>query len=656
MGKSGRIPLFKRNPDRARYRQEYREELHRQARALHLPGALVGLVAWLGFALDTDHRLHPEFPGLIYFRLLLSAISLLMLIVILIDALSRSTNLRGKGLGWLLLQYAYVLGATAFFTGRIADDPNYVSGLQIVIMLMIFMPIPRVLMAVMYTVSIMLFIGAVFMYRPDLSTGSAQYSMQNLGIAYLLGFVLAFVFDTVRFNVFNNHRKVVEKSAEVQQQMERVRTLKNQQDGDYFLTSILIKPLIMNEAPPSTSVSVDFYLNQKKKFAFKHHNSEIGGDYLYAGPITLARREYMACINGDAMGKSIQGAGGALVLGTVFRSIISRTRTSSAYQNKFPEKWLKDCFAELQSVFVTFDGSMLISIVVGLVDVQTGMLYYINAEHPWPVLYRDGQAQFLGADTLHRKIGISGLDSKLHIRTFRMRPDDVVILGSDGRDDIALGETESGQRIINENETLFLQRVQDGRGELNAIVHAILNSGSLTDDLSMMRIAFREDAAPASAPLTADPQAVERAMATARSDIDGGIRMLEAELQRAPEDATLLRQLAEMLAQAHRPEEAARICERYITLQPEDGAFLEVTARMWKRAFIQDRKIDCLEKAADFGERCRLRNRDLVSNLINLSDVYRLLKNKARARKILAEVLEFNPDHPRARKLADLLN
>ncbi|MCB1319972.1 MAG: hypothetical protein KDK34_06955, partial [Leptospiraceae bacterium] len=63
-----------------------------------------------------------------------------------------------------------------------------------------------------------------------------------------------------------------------------------------------------------------------------------------------------------------------------------------------------------------------------------------------------------------------------------------------------------------------------------------------------------------------------------------------------------------------------------------------------------------LEKAADFGERCRLRNRDLVSNLINLSDVYRLLKNKARARKILAEVLEFNPDHPRARKLADLLN
>lgn len=68
------------------------------------------------------------------------------------------------------------------------------------------------------------------------------------------------------------------------------------------------------------------------------------------------------------MGKSIQGAGGALVLGVVFKSILSRARLFSTKETVFPERWLKVAFQELQSVFESFDGSMMISVVMGLID------------------------------------------------------------------------------------------------------------------------------------------------------------------------------------------------------------------------------------------------------------------------------------------------
>ena len=51
------------------------------------------------------------------------------------------------------------------------------------------------------------------------------------------------------------------------------------------------------------------------------------------------------------MGKSIQGAGGALALGVVFKSILSRNKILSGEENIFPERWLKQSYQELQSIF-----------------------------------------------------------------------------------------------------------------------------------------------------------------------------------------------------------------------------------------------------------------------------------------------------------------
>jgi serine phosphatase RsbU (regulator of sigma subunit) len=60
-----------------------------------------------------------------------------------------------------------------------------------------------------------------------------------------------------------------------------------------------------------------------------------------------------------------------------------------------PEVWVKESFKELQNVFVSFQGTMLISAMFGLIDNRNGTVYYVNAEHPFSILYRDGRANFI---------------------------------------------------------------------------------------------------------------------------------------------------------------------------------------------------------------------------------------------------------------------
>ena len=157
------------------------------------------------------------------------------------------------------------------------------------------------------------------------------------------------------------------------------------------------------------------------------------------------------------MGKSIQGAGGALVLGAIFQSIIERTRISEEEQEKPPERWLKNTFVELHKVFESFDGSMLMSLVILVIEERTGILYYLNAEHPFTILYRDEKAEFLETETNLRKLGTTGVEGLIKINLFQLEDGDKIIAGSDGRDDVLLGfDEETGARIINEDETKIL--------------------------------------------------------------------------------------------------------------------------------------------------------------------------------------------------------
>lgn len=190
----------------------------------------------------------------------------------------------------------------------------------------------------------------------DILGASGMIPIQNLNLSrfgflfFVLGIavVLANRFLRVHKQVeelnANLERKVVERTNELQETLTRVQELKVQQDGDYFLTSLLLDPLNDSKKSHSAMIGIQSYTKQKKEFEFKGKTKEIGGDLIICDDIVLNGKKYFVFINGDAMGKSIQGAGGALVLGVVFLSFIRRTQVVLESQSKSPERWIKECF------------------------------------------------------------------------------------------------------------------------------------------------------------------------------------------------------------------------------------------------------------------------------------------------------------------------
>ncbi|TGK91807.1 stage II sporulation protein E [Leptospira brenneri] len=285
----------------------------------------------------------------------------------------------------------------------------------------------------------------------------------------------------------NLEKKVEERTDALNESLNQLQILKENQDGDYFLTSLLIHPLarIENQIP---EIKIETYTNQKKKFHFRGKDGEIGGDICIVGTVHLDSGIYTVFANGDAMGKSIQGAGGALVLGVVFQAVLSRAKSSYS-KSRPPELWLKDLYLELQSVFVSFDGSMLSSVVLGMVA-SDGFVYYTNAEHPWSILYRDGVASFIETELTMRKLGFPKNEKYFQIKTLSLEPGDILLIGSDGRDDIGFKKEDEKIRSINEDETLILRFAERAKANLLNLVDEIINSGEITDDLSFLKIEY----------------------------------------------------------------------------------------------------------------------------------------------------------------------
>ena len=277
-------------------------------------------------------------------------------------------------------------------------------------------------------------------------------------------------------------KKIQKRTIELNSSLEQVTKLKFQQDGDYFLTSLLLKPFFKKN-DSSRKFQLDFLIEQKKTFEFKRKQLSIGGDLCYTDNIFLNGKSYIVFLNGDAMGKSLQGAGGALILGS-----IERNKPNNSLQSLSPERWLKNTFIDLHKTFETFDGLMLVSITMGLIEEETDVMYYINAEHPFTILFRDNYESFIEEEISLRKLGTPDLDGKLSIKTFKLKPNDVIFIGSDGKDDLVLNSGSTNARIINNDESLFLRIIEETEGDLKKIKEHLSKYGELMDDLSILRI------------------------------------------------------------------------------------------------------------------------------------------------------------------------
>ncbi|XDD51652.1 SpoIIE family protein phosphatase [Leptospira sp. WS92.C1] len=433
---------------------------------------------------------------------------------------------------------------------------------------------------------------------------------------------LYFMFGTAIISITIAHFKFNLTKSEFEK-MNLISNLKSQQDGDYFLTSLILRPLSQNLSQ-SESVFVEFYMSQKKKFTFKIWNEEIGGDICVSHNIRLKGKEYIVFVNADAMGKSMQGAGGALVFGAVFHALVQRTKLSENDQDQYPERWLKNAVREMQKTFESFDGTMMISMIIGLIDEKRGLLYYINAEHPFPVLFRNGKASYIDSEIYFRKIGMIGITSKLFVSIFQLEPNDVLIFGSDGRDDVMVFDRETNSRLVIDDENFFLNVVVRGQGDLDRIVKELYQSGEIIDDLSLLKIRFQ----PVDFGLEVEDwegniqglSAKERLTAIRRK-LDEGIR-----------NADILKEAVSLSFRFGAIEEALGHAKEIVHRYPGETKYLYFLSR---ELFRQKNFSDSIE----FGERFRLRKPGYKNNLLMLSDSYRRIGNIERAELLLREII-----------------
>lgn len=440
-------------------------------------------------------------------------------------------------------------------------------------------------------------------------------------------------------------QKVEKRTAELRNTLKDVQLLKERQDGDYFLTSLLLQPLTENRVK-SESIQVETLLEQKKKFRFRRWARDIGGDICIADNLELKGRRYIVFLNADAMGKSMQGAGGVLVLGSVFHSVLERTRLVKADSDVYPERWLKNTFLELHKIFESFDGSMLVSIAFGLADEETGFVYYMNAEHPWTVLYRDGKAEFIEKELVFRKLGTSLTLGQISVSTYQLEDHDSLILGSDGRDDIAIEHDEHGERVIRDDETVFLNLVEKTGADLTAIRNLLHEQGEVTDDLSLLKLTFVDKLG---------YLAENRKLSS--SDTESFEEILRLKTERHYKEAL---QIFEQIENSLHPAFLIEKTRILLRLQNYNDAF-QVSIRGAEErpdeieliflASYAGKLAGHFQTATDLGERVRLRNPHLLKNLLNLADLYLRLRNLKKAGYILRDLEELAPDNKRVRVL-----
>lgn len=440
----------------------------------------------------------------------------------------------------------------------------------------------------------------------------------------------------------NLELKVAQRTDELNRTLQEVQALKIAQDGDYYLTSILLQPLQPNNNI-SKNVKTDFMIEQKKKFVFKKWKSQIGGDICITDTIKLNGKEYTVFINGDAMGKSIQGAGGALVLGVVFNAGLIRSRVEK-FQNTYPEIWLKERFLDLQNVFLSFEGSMYISVCLGLIDNSTGVLYYINAEHPWTVLYRDGKASFLEDELYLRKIGTPEQEDHFSVRMFQLMPGDVIITGSDGRDDLMLKKND-GTEFMQEDESEFLRRVEEGEGDIDKIANLIPKYGKIVDDFSLLRVSFNEDYSLPENYIEMPPdvsyQVDEGLKLIEQGDSEQALKKVETFLKDYKDFPGMLKLLGKVYFKKGEYQKAIECFEQYLVINPGDNEYLYALSNTF-------RMFGKLNLAADAGERLYLRDPKNEINLINMATIYLGLGVYGRAEFMIKKVLNLSPDNKQA--------
>jgi len=414
------------------------------------------------------------------------------------------------------------------------------------------------------------------------------------------------------------------------------------QNGDYFLLRLLFEPLLRFRLP-NGSANIETHLQQHKTFTFRDKSYSIGGDFIYVDELTLAGEKYTFATNADAMGKSVQGASGAIVYGVLINALIQRTKTRESESAKSPERWLKEAYHELDNIFSTFDGSMIVSAILMLIH-ESGTVFHINAEHPSLVLYRHGKCTQFSLENQLYKLGTRIMKDDFAVQVFRLETDDCLILASDGRDDILIVDKKSGGgNVMNHSIDIFGEALEAAAGNLNKCIEIMGMKGQFSDDLSIIMIRLPSDAGFES--MLNLNTLIEEAL---KSSTDNLRELVQKYPHQIANNDTQLKRVMNFFIQHKTYEAGAQATTVLLKASPYSNRLLYYASYL-------ARKAGKFEEAVEFGERLRHRDPNRLSNLINLCYAYIKTGNIKRARFMHQQASALQPENRHAKILAEAL-
>ena len=499
--------------------------------------------------------------------------------------------------------------------------------------------------------------GAFFMIAFGiLILGSVGHLLMNLGVLPVNimtrhGIELGSAFEVIllslgladRINVMKKELevlnsgledKVQERTGELQNSLFEVQKLKARQDIDYFLTSLLLGPFQADQNN-SSSVNSQIVVAQFKRFQYREEEGELGGDICIIDTVVLQNHTYVFFTNADAMGKSMQGAGGALVYGAAIRARLVQARSNSSKTT--PELWLRDLYFELHGLFQSFEGRMLITGIFGLIDEKSGMMWFINAEHPLVCVFRDEQAFFIGENKVSSKLGVAG-QIQMNLQMFNLEPEDRIIMGSDGKDDIYLGSHP--EQEWNFDETLFLKWVRDAEGDGIKISELISQKGILRDDFSLISLHWSDVNATLRPCFTEKERIVfnDAMECYGLKDYETALTLLIEEFNHKPVHKAVLRIIGHIYVRKGYYEKNYELLLKYYQLFPGDGYIIFLLSKA------------CLHlqnpgEALDWAESLYLRDPTRAVYVRHVLEICRRTGNLEKAQKLIGASILIQPDN-----------
>jgi serine phosphatase RsbU (regulator of sigma subunit) len=452
------LEFIRPNPERLLFKKEYLAHLNAQALSLQRPLSFLAIIAWLAFAFQMDPKLHPEFPELLYFRLALSAAGLIVF------AVSFTRGFRGRGLGWLYFIGVFLLLSCSFFTGRLADDPSYVSGLQLIILILIIIPITFRALCIFYVLSILLFAAAVLLHRPDISSFPVRYSLNNLTLAYLIGFIVGLLMDKLRFRMFINQHDLNRANQDLQEARDALW-------GEMELAK-RIQTVLLPVRPAVRGYDISASMDPAR---------EVGGDYYDI--INAGDRDWI--IIGDVAG---HGLSAGLIMMMVHSSINSIISQNLALE---PADILEAINRSISESIKRIDEEKFMTMTV--LSHRGEGRFVFSGLHQDILLYRAAASAVEIVETEGSLIGMAEIANTPINRTLTMESGDVMVLYTDGVTEAWKKGTTPGKR--DPKEDMFgIDGIRDillalgGRGseEIRSGILTALMEYEWSDDVTLL--------------------------------------------------------------------------------------------------------------------------------------------------------------------------